>query len=173
MSNYVIACIFSGVTAVFTFLSAWVPDKKSSFYFQTAQCLAYAAASWFYGVYPAIVSMILCAVRNYLVAKEKYTVRWAVILTVAVAVIGLATNTSGAIGLIPVIATMEYGIFLALFRGPAATKANLITNLGMWAVYDFLIRDFINGPIDSVSCCFAVVSMIRVVRTTEAADAGE
>lgn len=170
MNNYIIACILSGVTAVFTILSAWVPDKRLSFFFQTAQCLAYAAASWFYGVYPAVVSMLLCAGRNYLVAKENYTMRSAVILTAAAAFIGVATNTSGVIGLIPVIATMEYGILLVLFRGNISSKANLILNLGMWAVYDFSIRDFINGTVDSVSCILAVISVIRIIRLSGAAD---
>lgn len=162
--NYYIACSLSGVTAVFTMLSAWTPDKRKSFFFQVGQCLAYAAASWFYGVYPAVVSMIVCAVRNYLVAKEKYTVRSAAVLTVLAGVIGLAANTSGFIGLLPVAATMEYGIFLCLFQSQAGSKANNLANLLLWVVYDFLIRDFINFSVDGISSVFAVLSMIRIVR---------
>lgn len=168
--NYITACILSGVTAVFTMLSAWTPDKRKSFFFQIAQCLAYAAASWFYGVYPAVISMLVCAVRNYLVGAEKYTARSAIILTTLAAVIGFATNTSGFMGLLPVIATMEYGIFLWMFRSPAGAKANIIANLSLWVIYDFMIRDFINGTVDSVSCAFAVISMVRILRGTAAAD---
>lgn len=165
MSFYVTACCLSGVTAVFTMLSAWTTDKRKSFGFQTAQCLTYAAASWFYGVYPAVFSMILCAVRNYLVAKEKYTMRASVTLTLAVAVIGFASNTSGFLGLIPVFATMEYGVLLSLFRGKVSTRVNVLVNLALWVSYDFMIRDFINFTVDSVSVILALISIIRVLQS--------
>lgn len=162
--NYIIACCLSGVTAVFTMLSAWTPDKKKSFFFQIAQCLAYAAASWFFGVYPAVISMLVCAVRNYLVAKDRYTLRPALILTSAAAVIGLITNTSGFTGMIPVIATVEYGIFLYLFQSSTASRINILVNLLLWVIYDFLIRDFINCTVDSVSSALAIVSVIRILQ---------
>lgn len=160
--------ILSGVTAVFTMLSAWTPDKKKSFLFQTAQCLVYAAASWFFGVYPAIVSMLVCAVRNYLVAEEKYTRRVAYLLTVIAGVAGVASNTSGFLGLIPVIATVEYGIFLGMFQTQISSKANTLVNLLLWVGYDFLIRDFINGSVDSVSSVLAVLSIVRILRAANA-----
>lgn len=165
-TSYLIGCIFSGVTAVFTMLSAWVPDKRKSFFFQVAQCLAYAAASWFYGVYPAVISMLLCAVRNYLVAKEKYTFPWAVVLTAVVAVLGFATNTSGIKGLLPVIATMEFGILLCVFKSPVGAKMNILVNLAIWIVYDLTIRDFINATMDSISCVLAVAAVFRILRLT-------
>lgn len=168
MTNYTIALIFSGVTAVFTMLSAWTPDKKKSFFFQTAQCLIYAGASWFFGVYPAIISMLVCAIRNYLVAKEKYTRAVAVILTSITAAAGIAANTSGFIGMLPVIATVEYGIFLSMFQSRVSSKANTLANLLLWVGYDFLIRDFINFTVDSVSSVLAVVSIIRITHDANA-----
>lgn len=170
-SNYIIACCFSGITAIFTMLSAWTPDKRKSFFFQAAQCLAYAVASWFYGVYPAVISMLICAVRNYLVSREKYTARAAVLLTASAAVIGFATNTSGFMGLIPVIATVEYGIFLEIFQSLPATRANVLVNLALWVIYDFMIHDFINFTMDSISSILAFISLIRVLRHLVPAEA--
>lgn len=163
MTNYYIATALSFVTACFTMAASWTKDPKRTYWYQMVQCIVYSFAAYFFGVYSAIIMMVLSAWRNYLIAVDKYRAAYCFIFSALALVVGTAVNTSGIIGLITVAATVQYSLCGYYFKSDIAVKVNVGVNLALWLSYDFLVRDIFSGVMDSVSAVLAVVTIFRIL----------
>ena len=167
MNSYYMASALSVLTAFFTAASAWVPDRKKSFILMVIQCLVYSAASWFYGVYATIPMMLLSALRNYLIAEERFTLKICIPFCAAAAVLGLAFNNAGIIGIVPVLATVQMSLTCCLFRGLLSSKMSITGNLILWLIYDILIRDVASFIMDCISTMTGLAAIVRIRRDPE------
>lgn len=164
VSNYLIANIISGICAVFTVSASWVPDKKKSYLIQVAQCLTYAVASVFFGMYATVATMVLCAVRNGLEAYGKFTLKLCIPFCVIIAGLCIGFNSSGLLGLVPGIATIIYSLGCCLFKSLLSTKINIFVDLFLWTVYDILILDIPSTIVDAVGALVALAAFFRIRR---------
>ena len=162
MSNYLIATCLSVVTACFTAAASWVPDKEKTYLFQVAQCLVYAAASYFYGVYTTIITMFICAARNYLAAKDRFTLNTAIVFSVLGIGLGIIFNNSGLVGVVPIAATVVYNFGCCICKKLVAVKWNIIINLLFWMTYDAVISDFASLLMDTIGMAAAVAAILRI-----------
>ena len=62
----------SFLAAMFLFLSSILKKKDKIFIFQFFECATLAVASFFFGAYAGISTLLLSAVRNVLIAKNKF-----------------------------------------------------------------------------------------------------
>ena len=153
-------CIsFAG--AFFTLLSAWSRDRKRIYLYQAAQCLLLAVANIFFASVSGVTTCALCAVRNCLLAYDRFTARSCAVFVVAVAALGLYTNNRGLAGLLPIVATVLYTLGCFFAKRTKAIKLNMIVNLVLWAAYDLLVGDFVSAAVDSVSAVTALASILR------------
>ena len=163
-SNLWIANGLSAVTACFTIASAWTKHPQRTYTYQVAQCLVYAVAAYFFGVYSCIVMMLINALRNYLVSKQKFTGRLCVVFCAAAICLGLLFNQRGIIGLLSVFATVEYTVLSTLLKEAKAVKINVLTNLMVWFTYDCLFTDIFSGIVDGASILLAALTLIRMLK---------
>lgn len=173
MSRYLIANILSVVCACFTAASAWVPDRKKGFQLQVAQCLVYAVASYFFGVYATIITVLLCALRNYLEANNRFPLKLCIPFCIVMTVLGLLFNNSGLTGIVPVAATVVYSFGCCLFKGLIITKVNILIDLALWMVYDIMIGDFPSLVMDGIGAAVAIAAIIRISRMKPDSHGGE
>ena len=159
--SLLIGNIFAFVGACFTFLSAWSRDKKRIYLYQAAQCLVLAGANIFFASVSGVTTYVLCTLRNLLLAYDRFTPRRCYTFVAAVAVLGLAANNRGLVGLLPVVTTAVYTVGCLYAKGTRAIKWNIIVNLVLWAVYDAFILDLVSCAVDSVSAIAALVSIFR------------
>lgn len=164
MSSYMIATFLSFVTACFTFASSWTKDPHRTYGYQVAQCLTYAIAAYFYGVYPCIIMMLINALRNYLIAIQKYTALHCGIFSILAVILGLWSNTSGIIGLITIIATVQYSLCSYFLKKDIAVKWNVVINLFIWLCYDILIRDIFSGTMDFIGAFLSIITIFRIMK---------
>lgn len=167
MSHYTIAMIFSFITACFTLASSWTKDPHRTYWYQVGQCLVYAVAAYFFGVYPCIIMMLINALRNYLIATEKYKAIYCFVFSILALILGLISNTSGIIGLLTVIATIQFSICSYYMKRDIMVKLNVAVNLGIWLAYDFLVRDYFSGTMDTISTVLALVTIFRILKAKE------
>ena len=160
----IIANIFSFFSACFTIASSWTKNPKRTYAYQVAQCLIYAVASYFFGVYPAIVMMLVNAFRNFLVAGSRYSVRWMAACSVMSLAVGLRVSDGSVAGYLSIIATVYYTIASFYLTEPRAVKINVAVDLSLWLAYDFLVKDVSSGIVDGVSVVLAIVTFIRITR---------
>ena len=153
--------IISLAGACFTLLSAWSRDRKRIYLYQAAQCLLLAVANIFFASISGVTTCALCAVRNCLLAYDRFTAGRCALFVAAVAALGLYTNNRGLTGLLPIIATVLYTVGCYFAKRAKAIKLNMIVNLVLWAAYDLLVGDYVSGAVDSVSAMTALASILR------------
>lgn len=163
MSNYAIATVLSFITACFTLASSWTKDPRRTYMYQVGQCLVYSVAAYFYGVYPCIIMMLINAFRNYLIAKDRYKASYCFVFSILALVLGLWSNTSGVIGLITVIATIQYSACSYFLKKEIPVKINVAVNLAIWLCYDILVRDIFSGVMDSIGALLAIITIVRIL----------
>ena len=168
MSFLLIANIFSFFSACFTVASSWTKDPGRTYWYQVGQCLIYAVAAYFFGVYSTIIMMLINAFRNYLVAAEKYTARRMLLCSLFSLAAGLLINGNSIPGFISVVMTVYYTISSFYLKGAVPVKINLIIDLSMWFVYDLLVRDVPSGIVDLTSVLLAFVTLWRIYRERNA-----
>ena len=155
----------SFVAACFTVLSAWSRDRKRIYLYQAAQCLILAIANIFFASPSGTTTFLLCALRNCLIAWERYSGKSCALFVVSVAAVGLLANNRGLVGLIPVVTTAVYTVGCYYVKSTPAIKLNLIVNSVLWTVYDLVICDYVSAAADSVSAVTALVSLMRIRKT--------
>ncbi len=158
--------IFTGnaislAAACFTLASAWSGNRKRIYLCQAGQCLLLAVANVFFLSWSGVTTFLLCTARNLLLVRDRFTKKLCVLFVVSVAAIGLAANNRGLTGLLPVITTALYTVVCLYARRTAAIKLNIMSNLTLWAVYEFLIADYVSFAVDTGSALAALLSIVR------------
>jgi len=140
--NILIGNLISLVAACFLAASCISRNNRRVFAYQCMESLTVAVSSLFFASYAASVSMLLSALRNWLVSREKYTRPVMLFFLIIGVILGIAINVRGWLGLVPVIATAQYTLCCFYVKGVLTTKYSIAVNLLMWVVYSFLILDF-------------------------------
>ena len=153
--------LISFAAACFTLASAWSGDRKRIYLYQAMQCTLLAVANIFFSSVSGVTTYAICAVRNVLLAYDRFTARLCMFFVACVSVIGLVVNNRGLVGLIPVFTTALYTVICLYAKRRIAIKANIIANLSLWAVYDILISDYVSFAVDTGSAVVAVFSLLR------------
>lgn len=71
--NILIGNIISLIAAVFLAVSCTVKTRNKVFIMQFMNCALLAVASYFFGSYAAITTLVLCCIRNIFILKDKFT----------------------------------------------------------------------------------------------------
>ena len=145
--------LISFAAACFTLASAWSGNRKRIYLYQAMQCALLAVANIFFASVSGVTTYAICALRNVLLAYDRFTAR--------LCVIGLAVNNRGLVGLIPVFTTALYTVICLYAKRRVAIKTNIIANLSLWAVYDILISDYVSFAVDTGSALVALISLLR------------
>jgi len=161
MSNLLIGNIISFISAVFLGISCYAKDRKKIFTFQLINCATYAVASYFFGTYAAISTLILCCFRSILIVKDKYTAPAAYTLAAAVVIFGILANNRGIVGLLPVIASVEYNLCCYYITDPHITRYSIIVNELIWVIYGLIIRDFSTAISDTIIIIVDISAIIH------------
>lgn len=159
--NLIIANCISFVAAIFTCASSLSRDKKKIYFFQVGQCLILAVANIFFHSYAGIITLILCAGRNFLLGIDKFNKTICIILASSMLVLGILINNNGYTGYIVIAANVIYTIGGYIAKKEIAIKINIIIDLALWIVYELLIIDIPSLVFDAVALILAVISIFR------------
>lgn len=160
--NWLIGNGISLAAAVFTAKSSWARERRKIYGYQIVQCLLLALASVFFGSYAGIVSLLVCALRNYLAAVNQLNGRMTALCLVLIVVPGLIVNNNGWIGLLLLATNAAYTLGMYLCRREQTIKWNIIINLFLWIVYECWIGDIPSILADGAGLVTALLSLGHV-----------
>lgn len=163
MQDLVIANCISFVSALFTCASCYSHDKKRIYLYQVGQCLILAIANIFFHSYAGIVTLALCAVRNLLLAIDRFSRKSCFVIAALMLILGMALNNNGAIGWIVICANVIYTIGGYFARSELTIKINIVVDLALWIIYEILIIDIPSLIADVIGIVIAVASIIRII----------
>lgn len=163
--SLIIANSISFVAAVFTCLSSLSHKRTKIYYYQVVQCVLLAVANIFFCSYAGIITLLLCALRNYLLGRNLFNKYACITIASLMLIMGLLINNNGYIGWIVIAANVIYTLGGYIARRELAIKINMIIDFSLWIIYEILIIDIPSLLFDSVSIVLAVISVISIIRS--------
>lgn len=159
-TNWLIGNGISLAAAVFTAKSSWARERRKIYGYQIVQCLLLALASVFFGSYAGIVSLLVCALRNYLAAVNQLDGKMTALCLALIVIPGLLVNNNGWIGLLLLATNAGYTLGMFLCTGERAIKWNILVNLFLWIVYECWIGDLPSIVADGIGFMTAAISLV-------------
>lgn len=154
--------IISLIAALFMAISCVIKDRSKVFHLQFLQCLLLAISSWFFSSYAGIVANLIASARNLVISKNKFTKSVAVLFLILSIIFGTIFNNRGFIGLLPMLANVQFAICCYMFTGLKETKYSIGFNVFIWIVYSFAILDFSTAISDIVVFIINMISIITL-----------
>ena len=163
--HIIIGNVISFVAAIFLIAGCWTRDRDKTFLYQILEAVFLCIANIFFGSWSGISTLLLSAVRNTMLLKNKFSRGWMIAFIVAVVGLGVAVNNRGLIGLLPILATVQLIICNQYAKKIIPIKISLLVNTAIWLVYSVAIYDFSSTVAQAVTCLVCVGSIIRLRRT--------
>lgn len=167
-TRLIIANCISFGSALFTVASCWSKDEKRIYLYQVGQCFVLAIAYIFFGSYAGIVMLIICTIRNLLLAYKRYNTATCMTLAACMVIIGAALNNDGAIGWIVIIANSLYTLVAYFAKNELLIKLNIIQDLVLWMIYETFMKDIPSFIADSVGVVVAIIAIVRYLKAKRA-----
>lgn len=108
--NIMIGNVISLIAGIFVILSLCVNNDKKAYKYQIINAAILVISSFFFESMVGAVIMAVITIRLYLVYTDRLTFKLTIFFLILAVVMGVAVNTVGWIGLIPIIATIQITI---------------------------------------------------------------
>lgn len=162
--NIIIGNIISLIAGIFIILSMWVNDEKQAYKYQFLNAFILMISSVFFYSWTGVTTMAIAATRNLMVYKDRLTGKWTVFFIIISIILGLAVNTMGFIGLLPIIGIVQITLSNYYLKTIKSIKTGFIINTAIYIVYFLAIYDFASASIESFTALVGVVSLIRLIK---------
>ena len=159
--NIIIGNIISFSASFFLLWGSASEKVRRLYLFGVFECILLFISQLFFGQGAAAVSLLIAAFRNYLLFIGKYRRSFFILIFVSTAFFGLALNTGGAVGLLPLFATLVYTYTSYSARGYVWVKLSLIFNLFLWSVYSVMISDIGGAFVNIFSLALCLASLVK------------
>ena len=165
--SLIIGNCISLIAAIFTAKSAYDKDRWNIYIDQVIQCALLAIASIFFNSYAGIVTLVICAVRNLLLAYDKFGKKSLIVSLILLLALGFYLNNRGYIGIIVIMANVIYTLGCYLAKRELTMKINIALDMIMWMIYEVLIIDIPSLVADSVTLVLAIIAIYKCVKKAE------
>ena len=122
----------------------------------------YIASSIVLKAYSATTQNVVTVFRNLVAIKKDPSKKMAIFFTALPVVLGLIFNNRGLMGLIPIVANLEYSIVMfACPKNVNAIKLALIVNSLLFTVFNFYVLNFVSAVACIVICVTTAISIYK------------
>ena len=162
--NIIIGNAISLFAGIFLILSMWVNDEKEAYKHQFLNAFFLTISSIFFLSWTGVTTMALAASRNVMVYKDKLTFNWTIFFIILSVVFGLAGNTKGIIGLLPIIAIVQITLCNYYLKTIKWIKLSFIVNELFYIVYFIAIWDFSSSVLESITAIIGLISLFKLLK---------
>ncbi len=161
MVQIIIGNIVAFIASLIMVYSGYLKQKKKILYVQTVQIGLLALSNIILGgITGAIINKINC-VRNVLCYNGKLNNTAIVLLIVVSIILSLGFNNLGIIGLLPLISSTVYILFMNT-QDVIKFKYVLIFTVLLWFFYDFYIKSYTAACFDILTIITSIISIIQI-----------
>ena len=160
--NIIIGNAISLIAGIFILLSMWVNDEKEAYKHQFLNAFILMISSVFFLSWTGVVTMAIAASRNAFVYKDKFTFNWAIFLVIVSVVVGVAVNTMGIVGILPIIALVQLTLCNYYLKTIKPIKISFIVNSAIYVVYFLAIWDFSSAAIEGITVTVGLISLFKL-----------
>lgn len=153
---------FALMAAVTDSVSGTRKSTKSVLGWQIFSQFFHAASSLVLKGYSAVVQNVVAVFRNLFAmsGKKSKVIEW--ILTVAAVALGVYFNNRGLLGLLPVVANLEYTVCVFRFKDEERKlKIAFFVSMMLFVVFNAVILNFVGAVMDFAVAATTAVNLIR------------
>ena len=143
-------------------VSATRKTAKGVLLMQSLSQLIYCTGTILLKGYSGAVQNLVSILRNLVAIKNinSKALEWT--LTILGVVLGLYFNNLGLLGLLPVVANLQYTLAIFRFKdNERALKISFMIAIGMFAVFNTVIYNAVGAVGNAVVCVSTAISLIR------------
>lgn len=170
--NIMIGNVISLIAGIFVILSLCVNNDKKAYKYQIMNAAILVISSFFFESMVGAVIMAVITIRLYLVYTDRLTFKLTIFFLILAVVMGVAVNTVGWIGLIPIIATIQITICNFAYKDIRWIKLSFIVNEAFYIFYFYFVFDIVSTVVQIITVSIGCISYIHLVkaRNREAAE---
>lgn len=117
--------------------------------------------------YAAVITCIMDLIRNALAYKDKLSFKITLILVILCIIFGLWINNLGMIGIIAVVASSSYTIFMCITKNEQQMRWAFIFNQSLWLIHDIYIQAYPAAITDFVLASWTFFQVYRNYNTKQ------
>lgn len=131
MNTILTANILSGIDSLFPIASSFFKKKNTILIIQSIGYIIDGITQIIANSLSAAAQLSICAIRNFITTKEK-TPKWVYhIFSLFFITFGLYFNNRGFIGLLPIVATVQYTLWNEYAKSAQITRYGMLINYGL------------------------------------------
>lgn len=161
MIRLIIGNIFGLLCGLFCALSTFGKTNKDMMKLQCLDCTSGIISCIILKGYSGALTQSISLIRNILVYKEKVNKTIQIILITLMVVVGLLINNRGLLGLLPIIASIEYTIIITKTTSTKLINVSLAINNILWIIYDFTIQNYTNCLMSSLIILASLINIVH------------
>lgn len=157
----IIGNIVGALCGIFCIMSTFGKDKRKIIKLQCFDCFFGILSCLILHGFSGAVTQTINLMRNIFVYKEKLSNKMQVLFIILVIWVSLAFNNRGILGILPIIACVEYTIIIMKTKDPSIIKAGLAINNILWFLYDFIIMNYFSCIFSAAIIVFSITNIVR------------
>lgn len=162
----VIGNIIALIASLLMVYSGLIKKKEKIIYMQTIQIFMFALSNLILGGITGSISNLFACIRNILFHKNKLKNKEKIILVCMMLVFSLSFNNLGIIGLLPLISTIAFTLFIDL-KDIIKFKILIISTSFLWLIHDICIQSYISAIFDFMTIVTNTISIYKLKNKTK------
>lgn len=157
----IIGNVIALVASILMVLAGLQKKKNKILFIQIIQIFLTIISNLVLGGYTGAIVNAISLVRDILLYKNKMGTKEKVLLIILSIGLSIAFNNLGIIGLLPLIATVVYILFMNT-KNVIKFKYLIIFSMLMWLIYDLTIKSYVSGVFDILSVFANIFAIIQI-----------
>lgn len=157
----IIGNIIALLASILIVFISYAKNKKNIIILQTLQVSLLTLSNLILGGLTGAIINAITIVRNILCYKNKLTKLNITIISVLLIVLSLYFNNLSLIGVLPLISTVIYTVFINT-KSTIILKLLLLLNMICWGIYDFTIQSYTSAIFDFLGIITSIISICQL-----------
>lgn len=161
MYTLLIGNIIAFIGSLLMVAASYAKNKKNIILTQAVQISLLAISNIILGGITGAIINAASALRNILCYKNKLTKFNIFLISTVVTILSLTFNNLSLIGLLPLISTLVYTVFMNT-KSTIKLKLLILLNAVCWGIYDLAIKSYASATFEFIGMFVSVISIYQL-----------
>lgn len=160
--QFILGNIIGFLCELFCILSTFSKTHKQMMLLQCMDCMCGTISNIILGGYSGATTQFINLLRNVIIYKDKMTNSLKIISIVLIVAVGILVNNHGLLGLLPILASTEYGIIAVTTTNVNILRFGMAVNNIMWIAYELVTKNYGSCIL---SLTIVIVSFYNIIKS--------
>ena len=141
--------------------STFSNKKNKMIWWQAINVIFYGLSNLFFRWLFSSCNKRFNIIKEYSSGKKKLDKKFTIIICILMTIVGVYFNNRAWLGLLPIIASVQYTMCVYVLKSAQRMRIALIINLLQWMIFDFLVKAY---PMFALDIIIIIVTLINFLR---------